>query len=56
MILPSHLNTIQEQVRYLHMVKGMTIKDTIEEIEYKLRGKLPENIKDMLQTESKYWG
>ena len=47
--------TVQEQVRQLHQIKGMSIKEAIKEIEDKLMGKLPETLINQIYYEATYW-
>jgi len=48
------LPTVQEQVKYLHEIKGMTIRDAIEEVET-IVGKLPETIVNQIYYEETFW-
>ena len=50
--------SLQDDIRFLVNVKGMTVKDALAEMEQTLRGTIPEEVKDQMYTEALFgnWG
>jgi len=53
--LPAHLYTLQDQIRFLVRVKGMTMEDAKRDIEQTLHGEIPDEVMDWMYVEERFY-
>ena len=47
--------SLQDDIRFLCNIKGMTVKDALADMEKTLHGEIPEEVKDQMYTEERFY-
>jgi len=47
--------SLQDDIRFLIKVKGLSVKDALDDMEKTLHGEIPEEVKNQIYTEERFY-